>query len=180
MLQTILGFAFYGILPTEKATGQQWGGGEMYFSKRRPLSFELQTNPAHFPGLPSTALVQHRSFGWGHNPSWGRNGPTLTSSSKGCSPSLAHQPQAKPLWVAPGPLVPCPGRGRSEEPGSERRLGPAEGARAGTAPAPLSFTKGSAPLATLSNSCLFWRLSPPKALLPGFKLTLVILFKKKK
>lgn len=145
-----------------------------------PLSFELQTNPAHFPGLPSAALVQHRSSAWGHNPSWGRNCPALTSSSKGCCPSLAHQPQAKPLWVAPGPVVPCPGRGRSEEPGSERRLGPAEGARAGTVPAPLRFAKGSAPLATLSNSCLFWRLSPPKALLPGFKLTLVILFKKKK
>lgn len=153
----------------EKATGQQWGRGEMYFSKTWPLSFEPQTNPAHFPGLPSTALIQHRSSRWGHNPSCGRNCPVITSSSKGCSPSLAHQPQAKPLWVAPGLVVACPGCGWSEEPGSERRLGPAEGARVGTVPALLSFSKGSAPLATLSNSCLFWRLSPPKALLPGFK-----------
>lgn len=51
MLQTILRLAYCGILPMQKAIGQLRGGGEMYFNKSWPLSFELQTNPAHFPGL---------------------------------------------------------------------------------------------------------------------------------
>lgn len=68
MLQTILRLAFYGILPMEEAMGQWRGRGEMYFSKSWPLSFEHQTNPAHFPGIHST-LAQHRSPGWGHNSS---------------------------------------------------------------------------------------------------------------
>lgn len=38
----------------------------------------------------------------------GRTCPAPSSSGKGCSPSLAHQPQGRPLWVAAVLAVPCP------------------------------------------------------------------------
>lgn len=137
------------------------------------MFFELLTKPAHFPGLPSAAPC-HTA---------GPALPELTPRQRGRwlarrqeSPPRSRLPERQPL-ACPARPPSCPfnrprwsrpwlllsfGCGRRAKPDSDPTLSPAEGARGGTAPALLrcSLSKGSALLATLSNSCLFWRFFP--------------------
>lgn len=90
MLQTILRLAFYGILPTEKATGQRRGRGEMYFHQSWPLSFELQTNPAHFwvAAAPAVPKPGARSRVWSEGSALFKGPPLATPVCFGGFPLL--------------------------------------------------------------------------------------------